>query len=71
MISFGRMEKNFVTLLQNGINSFLTLVKNYNPFHLQFLQDLLDNREPANRWHDYRSFCNEIKNVDIDFITLE
>jgi hypothetical protein len=60
------MEKNFVTLFQNGINSFLTLVKNYNPFHLQFLQDLLDNKEPSNRWQDYRTFCDNIKNVDID-----
>ena len=33
---------------------------------MQFLQDLLDNREPANRWQDYRTFCDEIKNVDID-----
>jgi len=33
---------------------------------LQFLQDLLENREPANRWQDYRTFCDEIKNVDID-----
>ena len=33
---------------------------------MQFLQDLLDNREPANRWQDYRIFCDNIKNIDIN-----
>jgi len=33
---------------------------------LQFLHDLLDNIDTSNRWNDYRTFCDEIKNVDID-----
>ena len=35
-------------------------------FHLQFLQDLFDNKAPANRWQDYRAFCDNIKNIDIN-----
>ncbi|WP_191858477.1 hypothetical protein [Hanstruepera ponticola] len=33
---------------------------------MQFLQDLLDDKEPSNRWQDYGTFCDNIKNIDID-----
>jgi len=40
------------------------LSENYNLYHLQFLKDLLDNKEPDNWWQEYKIFCNNIDKVD-------
>ena len=31
---------------------------------MQFLQDLIDNKDPDDWWQDYKDFCNEISKVD-------